>query len=149
MKKIYLILVLAAFLMSLGCAGMGIKGDYEIDRDQLQKLFDDEADFILLDVREPYEFDEGNIDYSFNMPLGVVEKSIESKAYWTSQAWDQPGKDALIIVYSEKGKRGALAAERLIRLGYTNIVNLYGGYMLWLDPEADLEAEPVSGGCGG
>ncbi len=149
MKKIIIALVLAAFILTIGCGGMGIEGNFEMNRDELQALFDEEAEFILLDVREPYEFDEGNIDYSFNMPLGVVESSVENQSYWDSQAWDMPGKDDLLIIYSMKGKRGALAVERLIKLGYTNVVNLYGGYTLWLDPDADLDAEPVSGGCGG
>lgn len=149
MKNTIILIFLAVSLILTGCGGSGIKGDYEMDRDELQKIFDEVEDFILLDVREPYEFDEGYIDYAFNMPLGTVEKSIEDDAYWRAQAWDKPGKDALIIIYSEKGKRGALAVERLRRLGYTNIFNLYGGYTLWLDPEADLDAEPVSTGCGG
>ncbi len=149
MKKLYLVLALAALTLLAGCAGLGIKGDYEITRDELQELFDSEEEFIVLDVREPLEFDEGHIEYSFNMPLGIVESSIDNKRYWDGQAWDVPTKDARIIIYSQKGKRGALATEALVKLGYTNVSNLYGGYMLWLDPEADLDAEPVSGGCGG
>jgi len=150
MRKYSLALAFATLILFLGCGGMGIKGSYEIDRDELEAKIDNEEEFILLDVREPDEFDEGEITYAFNLPRGKLESSIESSNYWDEQAWDVPEKDAEIIIYCRRGVEGALATETLIRMGYTNVRNLYGGYTKWLDPDADVEAlEPSGGGCGG
>ena len=141
---------LVALAIFIGCAGAGIKGANEINAEELKVKIENQEEFILLDVREPYEFDEGSIDFAFNLPRGRIESDIGNQRYWDEQAWDMPEKDAEIIIYSKKGKLGNLATETLIKMGYTNVKNLYGGYTLWLDPDADLDAEePVSGGCGG
>ena len=150
MTKLITAIAIATSMLLIGCGGAGLKGANEIAIDELKIIIENEEEFILLDVREPDEFDEGNIDFSFNLPRGKIETNIDDKRYWDSQAWDVPGKDALIILYSQKHKLSTLATESLIKLGYTNVKTLYGGYTLWLDPDADLEAEVVeTGGCGG
>ena len=152
MRKFTIAIVCATAMMFIfiGCSGLGIEGNYQITRDELKAKIDNEEEFTLIDVREPDEFDEGSIDLAFNLPLGRLQTDIGSKRYWDEQAWDVPSKDAEIIVYSQKGKLGMLAAQILVRMEYTNVKNLYGGYMLWLDPNANIEEEEHGGGgCGG
>ena len=150
MKTNSICMALAALILFAGCGGVGIKGSYEITVEELKVKIDNSEEFILLDVREPDEFDEGEIPFAFNLPRGKIEFDIGSQKYWDEQAWDIPEKDAEIITYCKKGARGALATDILIKLGYTNVKNVYGGYTKWLDPEADIDApEPSGGGCGG
>ncbi|MBN2543337.1 hypothetical protein JXI42_10775 [bacterium] len=156
MRKIFIILLLAALVFLFGCDGAGIEGSLDISVDELKTKLDNEEDFILLDVREPDVFYDGYIPGAFSLPRGLLEESIASEDYWDMQAWDMPGHDAEIIIYSRKGLLGALAAETLIKMGYTNVKNLYGGWVWWEGGEEAYEellkkeaAPKVSGGCGG
>ncbi|MBN1754872.1 hypothetical protein JW877_01530 [bacterium] len=171
MKKSFLFLLLATLMAYLiGCGGAGIDGNApktygsakemvaeanmglpEITGHELHAKVDAEEIFVLIDVREPDEFDEGNIPWSLNIPRGNLEFKIGDESFWDDWGLFMPEKNEEIVVYSHRGKRGALAAETLIKLGYTNVKNLKGGYRLWEDPDAEVEEEaPVSsGGCGG
>ena len=72
--------------------------------------------------------------------------------YWDEQGMYVPEKTEELIIYSHRGNRGTLATETLITLGYENVKNLQGGWMVWeYGPDALEEEEeaPSSGGCGG
>jgi len=84
---------------------------------------------ILLDVREPEEFSSGFIPLGtvLTIPRGKLEfMAIEklAKVY---------GQDAKIITYCLKGSRGSLAAMQLKKLGFTNVSNLKGGILEWIN----------------
>jgi len=118
---------------------------------------------ILIDVREPSEFEKGHINqenddyevpysetWTVNIPRGILEFKIGDKNYWDNELWiEMPSIDEEIVVYSQTGKRSALAAQALLQLGYNNVTSLKGGYRKWLDPNApEEEAVKSSGGCG-
>lgn len=97
-----------------------------IDSAALKKWIDDgEKEFLLLDVREPKEISAGKIeaDESMEIPRGLVEMQFIRKV----KDLDKP-----VVVYCLKGSRGALAAEALKSMGYTNIYNLKGGMLAWI-----------------
>ncbi len=76
-----------------------------------------ESDFILLDVRRPDEFSAGHIAGAINIPnesIGDAEISA------------LPHKDQRIYVYCRSGRRSKEASEKLVKLGYTNIVEIGG-----------------------
>lgn len=75
----------------------------------------------LLDVREPDEYAEGHIQDSINVPLGTIEKEIESLV---------PDKQQEIIVYCRSGARSKQASNMLLAKGYTNVYDL-GGIQTW------------------
>jgi rhodanese-related sulfurtransferase len=84
---------------------------------------------ILLDVREPEEFASGYIEAKniLTIPRGKLEfMAIDkiAKVY---------GEDAKIVTYCLKGPRGALAAMQLKKMGFTNVSNLKGGLIAWLE----------------
>jgi len=84
---------------------------------------------LLLDVREPEEFSSGYIN-SLNhltIPRGKLEFAAIKKI-----AIDY-GHDTNIVTYCYKGPRGALAACQLKKMGFTNVKNLNGGLLNWLD----------------
>ena len=129
-------------------ARLGIPG---ISADELRTKIENEDPFFLIDVREWDEADSGAIDGSFLLPRGVLEFRIGDEDYWDSEGMFVPEKGEEIIVYSNRGNRGALAAEALTKLGYDNVKNLTGGWVVWAyGPDAleIEEAKPEEGGCG-
>jgi len=91
-----------------------------ITKDQLKEQQDN---FVILDVREPDEFANGSIDNSQNMPLGLTIRNVKK-----GQIDDL--KDKKICVYCASGYRGNIAADELVKAGFS-AVNLEGGYMAW------------------
>ena len=92
---------------------------------------------ILLDVREPLEFAMLRIPGSINVPRGVLEQSCE---------WDYDetvpelaaGREQEIVVICRSGKRSVLAADMLLRMGFTNVVSLKTGMRGWCDYEQSM-----------
>ena len=82
------------------------------------------AGTIVIDVREPAEFEAGRLPGAVSIPRGVLEfKTPEHPAL--------ANKDAQILLYCKTGGRSALATQSLQRLGYTNLVSLAGGFEAW------------------
>ncbi|WP_234268989.1 rhodanese-like domain-containing protein [Billgrantia ethanolica] len=73
---------------------------------------------MVLDVRDRDEFEQGHIPQAVNVSRGTLEMRIGEVA---------PDKNAPIVCHCAGGKRGALAADTLQRMGYTQVVNLQGG----------------------
>lgn len=120
MKK--LIPVLLSLLMLAGCVGAGApsNGAYrQIGMDEALAMMESESGYIILDVRRPDEFATGHIPGAIN----VANESIG-----TDEIPELPDKDQLIMVYCRSGRRSKEAAEKLVKLGYTNIVE-FGGIL--------------------
>jgi rhodanese-related sulfurtransferase len=84
---------------------------------------------ILIDVREPEEFGSGyiNATNSLTIPRGKLEFLALNKIA------KQYGMEAEIVTYCLKGPRGALAASVLQKMGFSNVKNLKGGILNWLE----------------
>ena len=148
------------FLLLSGCAGIYENGKdlatdtkpyiEEITVDELNAKIENSEEFFLIDVRQPAEFEKGNLPYSTLIPRGILEFKIGNSTFWEDdQQWFVPEKDAEIVIYCKKGDRGILATKALTELGYTNVKNLAGGIIAW-DPEFDSGSEvSEEGGCGG
>jgi phage shock protein E len=85
-----------------------------------KKRLDTETGIVLLDVRNADEYAAGHIKGSTLLPLDTIA-AAESKI---------SNKDTVIIVYCHSGRRSALAAAALVKMGYTNVNDL-GGIMNW------------------
>ena len=171
MKRTSLLGFSTIVAVSLSCGGAGIdgrgpqvyqdakeivreakQGITEISADELREKIENEEMFMLIDVREPDEYFENMIDGAFNVPRGILEFKMGDERYWDEQGMYVPEKTEELIIYSHRGNRGTLATETLITLGYENVKNLQGGWMVWeYGPDALEEEEeaPSSGGCGG
>ena len=121
MKKLMSILLSA--LMLTGCATGGNPANTyrQISMDEAVTMMAEETGYIILDVRRPDEFAAGHIPNAIN----VANESIG-----TSEIAELPDKDQLIMVYCRSGRRSKEAAEKLAKLGYTNIVE-FGGILDW------------------
>ena len=80
-----------------------------------------ESGYIILDVRRPDEFAKGHIPGAINIP----NESIGSE-----EIPALPDKQQLILVYCRSGRRSKEAAAKLVKLGYTNVVE-FGGIQDW------------------
>lgn len=122
MKK--LIPILLSALMFTGCAGTSNSqtNTYRsITMDEAVEMMAEESDYIILDVRRPDEFAAGHIPNAINVPNETIG---------TAEIPELPNKDQLIMVYCRSGRRSKEAAEKLLKLGYTNIVE-FGGILDW------------------
>jgi rhodanese-related sulfurtransferase len=81
-----------------------------------------DAGAVVIDVREPDEFEAERIPQALHIPRGLLEFQIAAKV---------PKKDTRIIAYCLKGGRGALATQTLNVMGYSEAYNLSGGFVAW------------------
>ena len=122
MKK--LIPILLSALMFTGCARTSNNqtNTYrQITVDEAVAMMEQETSYIILDVRRPDEFAAGHIPNAINVPNETIG---------TSEIAELPDKDQLIMVYCRSGRRSKEASEKLVKLGYTNIVE-FGGILDW------------------
>lgn len=92
---------------------------------------------ILLDVREPAEFEQIHIAGSINLPRGVLEQGCEWN-YDETVPELAAGRHRSVVVICRSGKRSVLAADVLLRLGFTDVVSLKTGIRGWNDCEHPL-----------
>ena len=120
MKKI-LPFILVALLLA-GCAAPAEGGSYrQINMDEAITMMEEGSGYIILDVRTPEEFAERHIPGAINIPNETIS---------TEKIPELPNKDQLILVYCRSGNRSKQASEKLVALGYTNIVE-FGGINDW------------------
>ena len=87
------------------------------------------AEVVLLDVREPAEWAH-HIEGAVRIPRGLLEFHADPTSPRHDPALD-PGRR--VIVYCQTGIRSVLATATLRRLGFTDVVNMTGGFTAWAD----------------
>ena len=90
-------------------------------------MMENESGYVILDVRRPDEYAAGHIPGAIN---------VANETIGTAEIPELPDKDQLILVYCRSGRRSKEAAEKLVKLGYTNIVE-FGGILDW---KGEIEA---------
>lgn len=114
-------IILSAVLLS-ACASSGKNSGYrQISMDEAVKMMRDEKNYIILDARRPDEYAEGHIPGAIN---------VANEDIGTDEITELPDKSQLILVYCRSGRRSKEASEKLVKLGYTNIVE-FGGILDW------------------
>ena len=124
MRKIKRLLPFVLSLMllsSCGAPGSSSLGYRQISMDEAVKMMKDEKNYIILDARRPDEYSEGHIPGAINVP---------NEEIGTAEIAALPDKSQLILVYCRSGRRSKEASEKLVKLGYTNIVE-FGGILDW------------------
>ena len=94
----------------------------EITCVDLKKKIDTKKPFVLIDVREPHEFQISRIPGSTLIPLGDVPKR-----------WQEIPSDREIVIHCKAGVRSAKALLFLQQQGYKNLLNLKGGIDAWAE----------------
>ena len=118
---------LSALLIFVGCIAllllpswsMGQKGYVNLSVDQFVEMLK-KKDFVLINVHIPYE---GEIPLTdLFIPYNAIDQYKEKLPRQ---------KDAKIVVYCRTGPMGTIAAEKLVRMGYTKVFNFQGGMRAW------------------
>ena len=110
--------------MFTGCAGPSnhqTNTYRSITMDKAMNMMARETGYIILDVRRPDEFAAGHI------PNAII---VPNESISTVEIPELPDKDQFILVYCRSGRRSKEASEKLVKLGYTNIVE-FGGILDW------------------
>ena len=94
----------------------------QVPLSELKKLWDEDADIVILDVRTPREYEAAHIPWADNAPRGLLEFSIWSLV---------PDQEEHIYVYCKTGGRAALAAKLLDEFGYKNVFAVATGIADW------------------
>ena len=129
MKKI--IPFLMALLLLAGCGAQSEESTYrQINAEEAAAMMEEESSYIILDVRTAQEYSEKHITGAINIP---------NEAIGTEDIPELPDKEQLILVYCRSGNRSKQASEKLVKLGYTNIVE-FGGINDWTGENVSGEA---------
>ncbi len=108
----------------------GIRGEEHVEPTRVpeitavvvKKWMDERKPFVLVDVREPHEFQICRIPGSTLIPLGDVPKRMNEL-----NSADE------IVVHCRSGQRSAKAVELLMKAGFRKIHNMQGGVLAWSD----------------
>lgn len=90
------------------------------------------GDAVVIDVREPAEFETGHIPGSINIPRGVLEFQVDAHpgvANVSDSALSH--KERPIVLVCRTGGRAALSALNLQRLGFADVRSIAGGVLAW------------------
>ena len=117
-----MILAMAFPFAIAGCSSGGGAISYEqINGAEAKALMDKESGYIIIDARTQSEYDEGHIPGAILIPEYEIAQRAENEL---------PDKKQLILVYCRSGRRSKIAAEELVKLGYTNVKE-FGGIIDW------------------
>ena len=94
----------------------------QITVEEAKTMMDEQAEAIILDVREQSEYDESHIPGAVLLPVGSIDAESAAEVI--------PAKDTTVLVYCRSGNRSKKAAAALAELGYTEIYE-FGGIIDW------------------
>jgi rhodanese-related sulfurtransferase len=103
----------------------------------IESLREEHADVLVLDVREPYEFQAARIEGSLNVPRGVLETACEYGFEETVPELVE-ARTRPVLVVCRSGNRSALAASVMQEMGYREVYSLKTGLRGWNDYELPL-----------
>ena len=118
------LLMLLTLALPFGCVGCSDGGSASYDQisgAEAKALMDSESGYIIIDARTQEEYDQGHIPGAIMIPEYEIATRAEKEL---------PDKNQLILVYCRSGRRSKIAAEELVKLGYTNVKE-FGGINDW------------------
>lgn len=92
-----------------------------VSMDDIVQIMNENKNYIILDVRTIAEYNEGHIPNAICIPNETIENNAINEL---------PDKEQLILIYCRSGNRSKQAAEKLKKLGYTNLIE-FGGIIDW------------------
>jgi len=104
---------------------------------ELKKRLEAGEPVVVIDVRDPDEYRDGSIEGANNISRGFLEFRVGTAA---------PEPTTPIALYCQTGLRSMLAAKALHDLGYTNVVNLQGGFQRWAQSGLPVVKDTPLGG---
>lgn len=103
----------------------------------IAKLCQEDPNLLILDIREPYEYQIARIDNSLNVPRGILETACEY-GYEETIPELVKARERPILVICRSGNRSALAAYVMQQMGFRSVASLKTGLRGWNDYELPL-----------
>lgn len=103
----------------------------------LEEKLQSDSKLLLIDIREPYEFNAMHIKDSLLVPRGILETACEFN-YEETIPELADAREQEVIVICRSGNRSTLAVSIMQELGYTNVLSLKTGLRGWNDYEQPL-----------
>ena len=97
-----------------------------VSMQEITKIMSENSNYIILDVRTIEEYKEGHIPNAICIPNETIGEDTKNLL---------KDKNQLILIYCRSGNRSKQAAEKLQKLGYTNLIE-FGGIIDW---EGEIE----------
>lgn len=119
MKKLFYIFGVALVMMTACSNG---KGYTSVSVDEFAKVIVDNQ-VQLIDTRTEAEFNEGHIPGAVNIDVNASD--------FESKVGQKVDKNRPVALYCRGGRRSKIAAERIVALGYNDIVELNTGFISW------------------
>ena len=121
MKHIMLLAILGAALLLTGCIGGQAKAAYRrVSAEEAQQIMKNESGYQIVDVRTPEEYASGHIPNAICIPNESIGKEPPAEL---------SDKKQLLLIYCRSGRRSKEASNKLVELGYENVVD-FGG-IVW------------------
>jgi rhodanese-related sulfurtransferase len=95
----------------------------EVNVSEVYDSLNNKENFVLIDVREDYEWQLGRIENAIHLARGIIERDIETKIL---------DKDTKLVLYCGGGYRSILAAYNIQKMGYNNVFSMAGGVRDWM-----------------
>ena len=92
-----------------------------VSMQEITKIMSENSNYIILDVRTIEEYKEGHIPNAICIPNETIGEDTKNLL---------KDKGQLILIYCRSGNRSKQAAEKLQKLGYTNLIE-FGGIIDW------------------
>lgn len=125
MKIIKLLPVLALIITtSIACEAQQTDGVKVISPEEAKTAMAAEEELILVDIRTPKEFAQGNIDGAKN--INFFDGDFETQIL-------QFDKEKPLYIYCRSGARSAKASKQLKEMGFEEIYDIKGGFLKWED----------------
>ncbi len=121
-----------ALLFLAGLISVAAAAVQNVDADQARMLLQQRPEIFLLDVRSPGEYFQVRLEGARLIPIDQLQRRV-------SEIPKGP-----VLIYCAVGSRSSAVADYLLRLGYTEVYNLYGGIWAW-----QVRGLPVLKGPGG
>ncbi|WP_051347086.1 rhodanese-like domain-containing protein [Thiomicrorhabdus chilensis] len=115
----------------------------EVNCKEAQDLFKC-GSYKPLDVREPAEYLDGTIPMSLHVPRGMLEPMCDTQ--YACHKGELSDLEQGWVVFCLSGGRGALAVDTMRKMGYTNVVNLAGGFNAWKEFGGEVSVPPIENG---
>lgn len=127
-KIILIIIILTIIIIGVVCIMNRKERNIEneviikhISMNDIVQIMDENENYIILDVRTQAEYNQGHIPNAICIPNETIDENVVNKL---------PDKNQMILVYCRSGNRSKQAAEKLKKLGYTNLIE-FGGIIDW------------------
>lgn len=113
----------------------------EMDPDELAELLAEDPHALVVDVREPYEYERGHIPGALLVPRGMLEGAADQHNRHTLAELAEARARTVILV-CDTGARSALATVTLTMMGFERVINLKGGMVMWEAEDHALSMDP-------